>query len=202
MSYWTTSRTVQRRRAVDPDDIARVSVDLLDGEGPRGLTVRAVAERCGVSPSGLYSRISGVDDLFDLALDHALGQDAQVTEQVGRDDPDLTELLVAYFRHLAEHRWACQVLAERTPRGPNYLRVSELMCRLLENAGAVDPLGTAYSLSNFVIGSALTAPMTGSERELDVDADAAPVYARLRSTHDATAEQLLRRGLVSLLHTR
>ena len=199
MSYWTTSRTVQRRRAVDPEDIARAAVELLDSEGPRSLTIRAVAQHCGVSPSGLYSRISGVDDLFDLALDHALGQDPQVSSQVQRDDPDLTELLVVYFRHLADHRWACQVLAARAPRGPHYLRVSELMFRLLEEAGAPDPLGTAYSLSNYVIGSALTAPMTGSERELDVDAHAAPVYARLHGDHDTSAENLLRRGLAALM---
>ena len=199
MSYWTTSRTVQRRRAVDPEDIARAAVELLDSEGPRSLTIRAVAQHCGVSPSGLYSRISGVDDLFDLALDHALGQDPQVSSQVQRDDPDLTELLVVYFRHLADHRWACQVLAARAPRGPHYLRVSELMCRLLEEAGAPDPLGTAYSLSNYVIGSALTAPMTGSERELDVDAHAAPVYARLHGDHDTSAKDLLRRGLAALM---
>ncbi|NEA87341.1 TetR family transcriptional regulator, partial [Streptomyces sp. SID14436] len=62
---------------MDVRDIARVAVDLLDGGGLRALTVRAVALRLDVAPASLYSRIASVDDLYDLALDDALGQDSE-----------------------------------------------------------------------------------------------------------------------------
>ena len=42
------------------------------------------------------------------------------------------------------------------------------MCLLLEQVGAEDPLGAAYSLSNLVIGSALTVPH-GPQRETRSD---------------------------------
>lgn len=78
-------------------------------------------------------------------------------------DADLLSLIRVFFTHLTTHRRAGQVIGMRAPRDPAYLVLSERMCVLLEQAGAADPLGTAYRLSNLVIGSALTAPITLDE---------------------------------------
>lgn len=195
MSYWEHRKPVRRARAVDVRDIARVAVDLLDKGGLRSLTVRAVALRLNVAPASLYSRVTSVDDLFDLALDEALGDDSQLREAAG-----LHPLMLAYYRHLVAHPWACQVIAMRAPRGPSYLRLSERMCVLLAEGGSTDPLGDAYALSNFVIGSATTTPMAGYERDTAVDGDLAPLYASLHARHVVDTEAILDSGLHSLLH--
>lgn len=78
-------------------------------------------------------------------------------------DADLLSLIQLFFTHLTTHRRAGQVIGMRAPRDPAYLVLSERMCVLLEQAGAADPPGTAYRLSNLVIGSALTAPITLDE---------------------------------------
>lgn len=197
MSYWEQRRPIRRTRSVDVRRLAAISADLLDEGGMRALTIRAAALRMDVAPASLYSRVRSVDDLFDLALDHALGLDAEW--QGSREDADLEALMLAYYRHLVRHPWACQVIAMRAPRGPNYLRLSERMCVLLAENGSSDPLGDAYALSNFVIGSATTAPVEGAERHAVVDSEVAPLYASLHATHKLDAEAVVTRGLHALL---
>lgn len=197
MSYWNRSRPIKRARAVDVAQVADAATRLLDEGGLRALTVRAVAQRLGVAPASLYSRLSSIDDVFDLALDHALGDDSEL--QAARTTATLHELMLAYFRHLVRHPWACQVIAMRAPRGPNYLQLSERMCALLIELGSPDPLGDAYALSNFVIGSATTAPMAGHERQSPVDAERAPQYASLHAVHHEGSEAILSAGIEALL---
>lgn len=197
VSYWDHRKPVQRQRAVDVAEIARASVALLDEGGSRALTLRAVAQRVGVAPASLYSRVRSADDLFDLALDFALADDSVMQQAVS--DATLTDLMMAFFRHLVSHHWAGQVIGMRAPRGPAYVRLSERMCVLLEEAGMKDPLGASYRLSNLVIGSALTAPMAASEKTASIDAAQAPTYARLHREHHISPESILADGIKALL---
>lgn len=197
MSYWDRPKPVRRARAVYVCDIAHIAVELLDEGGLRALTVRAVALRMDVAPASLYSRVTAVDDLFNLALDAALGSDSQL--QNAHQRAGLRDLALAYYRHLVAHPWACQVIAMRAPRGPNYLHLSERMCVLLAGGGSADPLSEAYALSNFVIGSATTTPTVGHQRGAAVDAGIAPLFASLHAQHTVNAEAVLKCGLHALL---
>ena len=197
MSYWEHRKPVQRLRAVDIMEVARVSAKLLDDGGLRALTLRSVAQKVGVAPASLYSRVDSVDDLFDLALDAALADDPLMSEAI--HSADLPDLMQAFFVHLTTHRWAGQVIGMRAPRGPAYLTLSERMCVLLEQAGTPDPLGTAYRLSNLVIGSALTAPMAPDEKRVVIDPGQAPTYARLHTAHHISPQEILAEGIKALL---
>lgn len=197
MSYWEHRKPVQRVRAVDITEVARASVRLLDEGGLRALTLRSVAQQVGVAPASLYSRVESVDDLFDLALDTALADDPVMSESIR--SADLATLMQAFFMHLTIHRWAGQVIGMRAPRGPAYLALSERMCTLLEQAGAPDPLGTAYRLSNLVIGASLTAPMAADEKRVAIDPETAPTYARLHAAHHISPQQILADGIKALL---
>ena len=197
VSYWERRKPVQRARAVDVEAVARAAVELLDGGGLRALTLRAAASRLDVAPASLYSRVDTVDDLFDLALDHALGDDAVLGQAL--DTADLDGLMLAYYRHLVAHPWACQVIAMRPPRGPHYLRLSEAICVLLVDAGDPRPLATAYALSNFAIGSATTAAAANDEHTSEVPVNIAPVYARLHREADVgEAEATFVAGITQL----
>ena len=197
MSYWEHRKPVQRLRAVDIVEVARASVRLLDEGGLRALTLRSVAQQVGVAPASLYSRVESVDDLFDLALDIALADDPVMSESIR--NADLSALMHAFFAHLTTHRWAGQVIGMRAPRGPAYLALSERMCVLLEQAGTPDPLGTAYRLSNLVIGASLTAPMASDEKRVAIDPDQAPTFARLHATHHISSREILSDGITALL---
>ncbi|GAA1619641.1 TetR family transcriptional regulator [Leucobacter chromiireducens] len=197
MSYWEHAKPVQRRRAVDAAALADAAVRLLDAGGLRALTVRAVAAELGVTPASLYSRVRGIDDLFDLALDAALGAD--VDDLQARPGEDFMQLMGEYYRHLVAHPWAVQVLAARAPRGPHYLALSERMVRLLEARGVHDPLATAYTVSNFVIGSATTASMASAEVATPIPREQAPRYAALHAVQNLDPEHLMHAGLRALL---
>lgn len=186
---------------MDVTALARTAVGLLDEGGIRALTVRAAATAHGVAPASLYSRVRSVDDILDLALDEALAADPALQEAMDSTDgaDALRELMVRYFRHLRRHPWAAQVIGQRAPRGPQYLRLSERLVVLLEGAGAQDPLGAAYALSNFVLGSASTSSIDEDEKSAPVDPLIAPRYAQLHSEHVADSEEIVARGLAALV---
>ena len=182
---------------MDIAEVAKASARLLDEGGLRALTMRAVAQQVGVAPASLYSRVESVDDLFDLALDTALADDPAMSESIS--NADLPTLMQTFFTHLTAHRWAGQVIGMRAPRGPAYLALSERMCVLLGRQGVPDPLGTAYRLSNLVIGAALTAPMASDEKRVAIDPGQAPTYARLHAAHHISPQEILSEGIKKLL---
>ena len=197
MSYWSHPKPTLRTRAVEVEALAQASVELLQEGGPRALTIRAVAARIGVAPPSLYSRVESVHDLFDLALDHALGTDKELTAAIER--AGIYELMIAYYQHLLRNHWACQVIPMRPPRGPNYLYFSERMCVLLEESGEADPLSAAYAVSNYVLGNAATIGTARDEPRTPIDRSIAPTYARLRAQHEVLPESILTKGLAALL---
>lgn len=197
MSYWAHPKPVQRARAIQVEAVARAAVELLDDGGLRALTLRAAASLLDVAPASLYSRINTVDDLFDLALDQALGDDVAIRQAC--EIADLDELMLTYYRHLVAHPWACQVIAMRAPRGPYHLRLSEAICARLVQAGDPQPLATAYALSNFAIGSATTAHVASDESTAEVAPDVAPTYARLhREAGESNPEATFIAGVTAL----
>jgi AcrR family transcriptional regulator len=198
VGYWTRSRPVQRRRAVRSEDLGRVACEILDASGGAALTTRAVAARLGVAPASLYSRIREVDDLADLALDHALGTDTAVAQAI--EGADLVQLLTVWHDHLLRHPWAVAQTAKRPPLGPAYLALSDRLCELASELGDADPLPLTYAMSNYVLGCALT--RSAAEADPDVPREAlaaAPHLAAARCRSTVTADEVLRRGLQALL---
>src|ERR1700741_4613226 len=56
------------------------------GDGPGGLTVRAVAAEAGIAPMGVYNRLGGKDGLIDALL--IIGFDRLRAAIAGGDQPD------------------------------------------------------------------------------------------------------------------
>lgn len=197
MSYWSSPKPQLRTRAIDIDSLARITIEILGTSGLRGLTLREVARRLEVAAPSLYSRIDSLDDLLDLALDYALKDDPAINQALR--SADLTELLLQHYRHLCNHPWACQVLAMRPPRGPSYLALAEQICTLLDEYGATDPLGTAYGLSNLVIGSATTQSAAKADPGAAVTPALAPRYSALHNSYNSTPEQVLKGAIAAQL---
>ena len=49
--------------------IVQASLDILEREGPDGLTVQAIVERAGSSVGSFYARFGGKDDLLEYVGD-------------------------------------------------------------------------------------------------------------------------------------
>ncbi|MFB7916037.1 hypothetical protein [Streptomyces sp. NPDC056061] len=197
MSYWEHVKPVRRVRALDPEVIARAAVRILDASGIDGLSLRALANTLETAPASLYSRINGISDALDLALDHALEHDAAVQHALCEEEA--SEVLLSLYRHLLGHPWAVQVIAMRPPRGPAYLAFSEGLSERLGRSDAPAPLWVAYAASNLVVGSAMTHRAARLEPRTPGDASVAPVYEELRREASHDPEEVLRQALHVLL---
>jgi AcrR family transcriptional regulator len=117
------------------DAIVAAAIAVADTDGLVGLSMRAVAERLGVTAMALYTYVPGKDELVDLMYDgvHAelpggydlgAGWRAAVTSWA-------TDLLGCYL----QHPWALQVSFVRPVLGPNEQSVLEALARILRQAG-------------------------------------------------------------------
>jgi AcrR family transcriptional regulator len=117
------------------DAIVATAIAVADSDGLAGLSMRAVAERLGVTAMALYTYVPGKDELVDLMYDGAQaelpvaydvkeGWRAAVTSWA-------TDLLGCYVRH----PWVSQVSFARQVLGPNEQAVVEALARILRQAG-------------------------------------------------------------------
>src|SRR5580693_28666 len=90
-----------RRRpgGVTTDDVVAAAIDIADREGVDALTIRRVAEACGLSPMGLYRHVRDKDDLLDRIVDAVVGPDLQDLQASGSWDQQVADLF-RYLRRL------------------------------------------------------------------------------------------------------
>lgn len=54
---------------ITADEVVAAAVEIADQDGVEAVTIRRVAEACGLSPMGLYRHIADKDDLLDRMVD-------------------------------------------------------------------------------------------------------------------------------------
>jgi AcrR family transcriptional regulator len=86
----------RRPGGVTTDDVVAAAIDIADREGVDALTIRRVAEACGLSPMGLYRHVRDKDDLLDRIVDAVVGPGLQDLQASGPWDQQVADL----FRHL------------------------------------------------------------------------------------------------------
>ena len=86
----------RRPGGVTVDDVVAAAIDIADREGVDALTIRRVAEACGLSPMGLYRHVRDKDDLLDRIVDAVVGPGLQDLQASGPWDQQVADL----FRHL------------------------------------------------------------------------------------------------------
>ena len=146
------------------DAIVAAAVAVADTGGLAGLSMRAVAERLGVTAMALYTYVPGKDELVDLMYDGAhaelpAGYDlgpgwrAAVTAWA-------TDLLGCYVRH----PWALQVSFARPVLGPGEQAVLEALARILRQAGL--PAGLARRVVSLLFAVVRGTAQTVAEARL------------------------------------
>jgi AcrR family transcriptional regulator len=88
----------RRPGGVTVDDVVAAAIDIVDREGVDALTIRRVAEACGLSPMGLYRHVRDKDDLLDRIVDAVVGPGLQDLQASGPWDQQVADL----FRHLRQ----------------------------------------------------------------------------------------------------
>jgi len=89
-------RPGRKRGEVTAEDVVAAAIEILDRDGVDALTIRGVAEACGLSPMGVYRHVRDKDDLLDRAVDAVVGPGLRDLDASGSWDQQVAEL----FRHL------------------------------------------------------------------------------------------------------
>ena len=113
--------------------MVEAAIALADADGLESVTMRAVAERLGVSPMTLYTYVPGKAELLDLMLDAlwlAMPRPAHLDDWRER----VRAVADANRALFAAHPWAARVTTARPPLGPG------LMAKYEHELGAFDGL--------------------------------------------------------------
>ncbi|SHF30295.1 transcriptional regulator, TetR family [Streptoalloteichus hindustanus] len=153
---WLRPERQGRDRQLSRGRIVRAAVELLDGEGHEGLSMRRVADRLGVTPGSLYWHVKTKDEMVEFALDAVLGEvDIEAAERMADWREALLTAAQAHRAVMLRHRWMIPLLSTGRTLGPNALRAAEHTMRVLTRAGfaqaVLDPAMSA--LNQLVVGA-------------------------------------------------
>jgi AcrR family transcriptional regulator len=154
------------RALLTREGIARAALQVVDEEGPDGLTMRALAERLGVKAASLYNHVESKDALVD-AVSELVNEEIDHTPL---SDPDWRAGLAAYARGyravFLRHPNTIALLARRRVEAARALRGYDALLALLARAGLApaDAAEVAAALDYLVLGSALETFTAGFTR--------------------------------------
>ncbi|WP_405135602.1 TetR/AcrR family transcriptional regulator C-terminal domain-containing protein [Nocardia sp. NBC_01388] len=127
-SVWTRPRPEPRRRAPGVDQYVTAALAVADAEGLAAVSMRRVAGDLGSGTASLYRYITNRDELVDLMIDAAQGEDP-LPESTTDWRTDLGAVAHALRATLLRHPWLAGELTGRPALGPNSLRRSESALR-------------------------------------------------------------------------
>lgn len=148
------------RQGLSVDTVIGAGIALADEEGLAALTMRALAQRLGVTPMTLYTYVPGKAELLDLMLDEAYrrmerrapGAHEPWQRKVTRVADDNRDLLT-------RHPWIADLSVTRPPLGPGVIAKYEYELAAFDGIGLTDPeMDAALThLLGFVHANALAA---------------------------------------------
>jgi AcrR family transcriptional regulator len=117
------------------DQIVKAAIELLDAEGPAGLSMRKLGTRLGAGATSMYWHVANKDELLELAVDEVMGE-AYVPE-AGDTSWRVGLSVWAHGMHamLLRHPWVTGLLGTQPTIGPNAMRMGERAITLLTRAG-------------------------------------------------------------------
>ncbi|GIE83757.1 TetR/AcrR family transcriptional regulator [Actinoplanes regularis] len=140
------------------EQIVRAALELLDAEGPAGLSMRRLGTKLGSGTTSVYWYVANKEELLELAVDEVLGE-VYVPEPGDTDWRVGASILANGMRAaLLRHPWVLGQLGGRPTLGPNAMRMGDRTVALLAAAGFTG-LEISYAgslLHSHAIGSATT----------------------------------------------
>ena len=178
------------RRTLSRPAIVAAAMAVADARGAAALTMAAVAERLGdYSSMSLYRYVHSKDGLVDLMLDAAIGEVPLPDPALGWR-PALRRLALDSWEMAHRHLWYAQLVHTRPPLGPNTMRRTEAVLRVLVDAGADVPRALSYQalLDRHVFaGAVVDAEERGMARAYGVQ-HADDLMAAIREIHRSVAD--------------
>lgn len=109
--------------------------ELIAADGAGALSMRALARRLDVAPNALYSHVADKTDLLDQLLDDLLA----AVEVPDGSSGGIETIMTSSYRTLVVHPELIPLFLQRQgARGPNAVRLGEVLDALLAEAGVAD----------------------------------------------------------------
>lgn len=124
-----------RRRDLSADQVVAAAVEVLRDEGADALSMRRVADRCGVTPMAIYHHVDDKDALLGHAVDHVVAAALDVDPADGTWREAMTRFLAAIRAAMLDNRGAGAVWVQRPVVGPHMALVTERFFEILERGG-------------------------------------------------------------------
>jgi AcrR family transcriptional regulator len=121
------------RPTLTVEQIARAAIGLADAEGLDAVSMKRVAEACGVSTMALYRYVDTKADLFTVMLEIASGPAPEVPADPWR--AGLEAWCRGYRELLVRHPWMLQVPLSGPPETPDQLGWMEASLLAMEGMG-------------------------------------------------------------------
>ncbi len=148
-------QTKATRTRLSRTRVLQAAVELADGAGLDGFSMRALAQELGVVPMALYRHVANKEDLLDGMIDIVFGE-----IELPSGDPDWRSAMrrrASSTRDaLKRHSWAIGMMESRHP-GPANLRNHNAVMGCLREAGfSFEAAVHAYSVQDaYIYGFAL-----------------------------------------------
>jgi AcrR family transcriptional regulator len=135
-SVWLRpARSRSGQPTLSREQIVRAAIELLDAEGPAGLSMRRLGSHLGAGATSLYWHVGNKDELLELAIDEVMGE-IYVPEAGDTGWRTGLSMLANGMRAaLLRHPWVVGLLGSKPTIGPNAMRVGERTVILLTSAG-------------------------------------------------------------------
>jgi AcrR family transcriptional regulator len=147
-------------RSLTVDAVVDAGIALADAEGLTAVTMRAVAERVGVSTMSVYTYVPGKAELLDLMVDRLYLHMPRPAWRIRTWRRRLERVAETNRSLFADHPWLTDVVVlSRPPLGPGVMAKYEHELASLDGAG-LDDVTTDAALSHllgFVQGHARAA---------------------------------------------
>jgi TetR/AcrR family tetracycline transcriptional repressor len=136
----TVSRSPGQRAGLIRERVVAAAHELLAERGLEALTMRALAERLGVSANAIYSHVESKTDLVDALLDDVLAEVTAPAPDAHDPIAGVHALMASTHEVLLVHPDLVPLyIARQGARGPNAQRLGEIMLALLDRAGVSGP---------------------------------------------------------------
>jgi AcrR family transcriptional regulator len=189
--------------ALSREQIVKAAIELLDAEGPAGLSMRRLGTHLDAGATSMYWHVANKDELLELAIDEVMGE-AYVPEATDTSwRIGLSVWANGMHAMLLRHPWVTSLLGTRPTIGPNSMRMGERAVTLLTAAGftglevshvmslvSAHALGSAATQASVVVstrkaGISLSDLAAQMEPYLDKIAPAHPNYDKWRHENNA-----------------
>jgi AcrR family transcriptional regulator len=144
--------------ALGREQIVGAAIELLDAQGPDGLSMRRLGARLGSGATSLYWYVANKDELLDLAIDEIMGEvDLPDGSTVGWRAA-AAALSRGFRSMILRHPWITGLFGVRPNIGPNAMRLSDRTLAVLTAAGFTGAAAAHAGslLMSHAIGSATT----------------------------------------------